>query len=646
MDYYNKALKTLETNSDSINAALVKLKIAKTYYYADLTPPENLYLSAYEVLKGSSKKNHQALAYFISGFLEKDSKKKKYFNQKAIEIQKEALKDSPDDVKAKETLALLYNSNSQLEEAISLASEIGNNLQLMLYLNNYGYQKALENKYDEAFNIFQRSLSICKRERNKTIMRNIYENIGRIYRLKGNWEKAYQYQLLTHFFEESLFSEKFSLLVSELGIKYDLQRKGLENKLLAENISTQKKLNILLFLSTITISIVLLLVFLSKRKLKHANTLLDKQNNEILSKQNELESLNRSLHESERNLKEAQSTAKLANWELDLLNNRISFSDQFSNIFGLTNQNLHSVLFNEIEELIKPEDRLNVRNFILANTSKVNVPVNDIEFGIVINESVKWIKAHRIVLLDEQNEIIRLYGTLQDITDAKEKEKIKIEMASRESFARQLIHSQEIDRKRIAGELHDGLGQEILLIKNRALLGLQNSNIDDYSIVQLNEINETVSNVLNMVREISFNLRPAHLERLGLTETISSAVKKLNEISHIEITYNIDNIDSLLTNENEINLFRILQEALNNIIKHSNAKNASVEIEKNNSSITITIKDDGKGFDYESSLKNSSGFGLKNIYNRLHILKGEIQIKSGYLEGTTLLITIPLHFDE
>ncbi len=644
LDSYYKALKIYENNSDSLNAALIKLKLGRTYYYADLAPSEDFYLAAYKILKASKKKNHVALTYYISGFLKKHQKEKDYFNRKALEIQREVVKDSPKDVKAKETLASILNANYQYEEAISIASEIGNNFLLMLYLNNYGYLKVVENKYDEAFSIFQRSLKICKNEKNKTVMRNIYENIGRIYRLKGNWLKAYQYQLLAHFFEESLFTEKFSLLASDYKIKYDLERKEYENTLLAEKIGTQKKLNLVLIFSISAISIVLLLVFLSKRKLKTANTLLDKRNLEILSQKSELEEINRALHESEYNLKEAQATAKLANWELDLGNGRLQFSDQFVRMFG-TDSNLGENNFQQVlDQLIHSEDKVAVRNFFFGNDYEA--AKEEIEFGITKNNITKWIKAYKVSLFDERNKKIRSFGTLQDITELKEKEKIKIEMAAQESFAKQLIQSQETDRKRIAGELHDGLGQEILLIKNRALLGLQNPSIDSNSLLQLNEINQSATSVLNMVREISFNLRPAHLERLGLTETIAIAIKKIEKTTAVQISLKIDNIDNMLGSENEINLFRIIQEGLNNILKHSNAKKALIEITKNSDQIHITIQDDGKGFDFKTSLKDSPGFGFKNIYNRVHILNGDIKINSAYLEGTRLVISVPIQTDE
>lgn len=637
---YFKALSTYESGSDSINAALVKLKLARTYYFADLVPAQDFYASAYKVLKSSDRKDISARVNYIRGLLSTDEKERMQFYNLALKLQVKVVKEFPNDKKAKESLAVILNANGKTEQAISIAEEIGNNWLQIVYLNNYGFDKVLIKKYDEALNIFQRSLHLCKLERNKTLLRNIYDNIGRIYRLKGNWKKAAEHHQLMHLVEESLFSEKFAFQVSEYKVKYDLEKKEIENRLLATNIAIQKDLNIVLIVSVTIISVILLIVFISKRKLKFAYTLLDTQNYEILSQKNELENINRVLHESEYNLKEAQATANLANWDFDSLNNKLQFSDQFLKIFESTSDKAENNFKSVIDELVHSEDKFSVINFFYGNES--NLTNDEIEFRITVNNILKWIKAQKVTQLDKVNKKIRTFGTVQDITDAKEKERIKIEIAAQQSFSRQLIQSQEEERKRIAGELHDSLGQDILLIKNRVLLGLQNEEIDHNSLNQLNEINKSVSAVLNSIREIAFNLRPAHLERLGLTETIFAVVKKLEQINSIKISHSIDNIDGALSIENEINFFRIVQEGINNIIKHSNAKNAFIEIVKEEGAIRLTISDDGKGFEMDSAVNKPSGFGLQNILNRILILNGKIEIKSGYLEGTRLEILIPL----
>ena len=206
---------------------------------------------------------------------------------------------------------------------------------------------------------------------------------------------------------------------------------------------------------------------------------------------------------------------------------------------------------------------------------------------------------------------------------------------AQEAFSRRLIESQEAERKRIAQELHDGLGQNLLVIKNRALLGLTVDEKDE----QFSEIQDSVTDALSEVRVIAYNLRPLHLERLGLTSTIEEMIEEIEEVSEIKINCDIASIDNLLTPENEINFYRIVQECLTNIVKHSRAARASVEIYRENRNINLTIKDDGRGFDVDSGGENR-GLGLNGIAERVKILRGVYTVKSENATGTIVSVKV------
>jgi Y_Y_Y domain/Histidine kinase len=135
---------------------------------------------------------------------------------------------------------------------------------------------------------------------------------------------------------------------------------------------------------------------------------------------------------------------------------------------------------------------------------------------------------------------------------------LKKKQAERETFSRRLIESQEGERKRLAGELHDSLGQNLLIVKNWALMGLNTLAEDNPAREHLNEISETTSLALDEVREIASNLRPYQLERLGLTNTIEHMIGQVKNASEIEFITEIDNIDELLSKESEINLYRVV----------------------------------------------------------------------------------------
>lgn len=211
--------------------------------------------------------------------------------------------------------------------------------------------------------------------------------------------------------------------------------------------------------------------------------------------------------------------------------------------------------------------------------------------------------------------------------------------AAHEAFSRGLIESQEKERKRIAQELHDGLGQNLLIIKNRAMLGLAVEEKDE----QFGEIQDSVTDALNEVRVIAYNLRPLHLERLGLTSTIEEMIEEVEETSGIEINCTIEPIDDLFSVENEINFYRIVQESLNNIVKHSGARRASVEIIRENRTLIFTAKDDGRGFNVDSS-RDKKGLGLNGIAERVKILGGNYSIISE--EGKGTIVSVELEIKE
>lgn len=216
-----------------------------------------------------------------------------------------------------------------------------------------------------------------------------------------------------------------------------------------------------------------------------------------------------------------------------------------------------------------------------------------------------------------------------------------VENKLKRKFSEQMLENQELERRRIASELHDGLGQQILVIKNRAELAKIGSFDQDQIIEQLDEIVSSAQTSINSVRNISHNLRPIHLEKFGLTEAIESLCMDTQNTVSIEWEYSIINIDGFIPVEKEINYYRIIQEAFNNILKHSKASKASIYISKNNRLLRTIIQDDGVGFD-DSNINTISNLGFLGIRERVESLDASIEIISTIGKGTTLIIEIPL----
>jgi signal transduction histidine kinase len=155
---------------------------------------------------------------------------------------------------------------------------------------------------------------------------------------------------------------------------------------------------------------------------------------------------------------------------------------------------------------------------------------------------------------------------------------------------------------------------------------------------ELDSISESATQALEEVREITNNLRPQLLDRLGLTKAINAMLKKVSGV--IEIESEIDSIDNLFSEVGEISVYRIVQESLNNVIKHSSASVAYVVIKALENTVLITIEDDGTGFDFENT-KSKSGFGLVGLKERTYLLNGEFSIDSKIGEGTRIEVKIP-----
>lgn len=634
--FYRESQQFFEINHDTVNAVFTQLKISNAHYFADVNAYSDYLKDALNRLKKIKSPQAKALYKFYLGFQESDASVKEDYFLEALSMQEEIVKRNPTDIEAKKYLARFYNASGNYVKAIELAEETNSFWNLVLYLNNYSHHKVLEKNYSEALKIVKRSLKICKEERFLTLLRNTYENIGGIYRLQGNISEALHYYQLMKFVTEALYEETFSNQIAEQKVVHDIEKKELENKFLkreqaisSKQIKLQKYFIVTLFVLLSIIAVVLFLVYKSRIKLKKANSILD-------SKKDELNELNLLLEENEGYLNEAQKIAKLANWEIDFTKHSLKYSEHFPQILNYEFSELQNFL-SYITSITSTNDKEKISIFF----DKDNQKLNFIEIKIDFNNSEKWLRLIRKIN-NGNDQILKINGTIQDISDHKKEEEAIIKLEEQKRFNEKLIQYQEEERKRIAGEIHDGLGQEILLIKNRALLGLQNKIIDDNLKKQFTEIDKLSSIVLDTTKEIAFNLRPAHLERLGLTDTIIATLEQSGATSKTDYKFNIEQIDNRLSKENEIHLFRIIQEAVNNILKHSDAINSFVEIKNDNNRILVTITDDGKGIENSKKEKSKGSFGLRNMISRVQMLNGEIEIKSNDPNGTKIKISIPM----
>ncbi len=204
------------------------------------------------------------------------------------------------------------------------------------------------------------------------------------------------------------------------------------------------------------------------------------------------------------------------------------------------------------------------------------------------------------------------------------------EQSLRNEFSQQLIVSQESERKRIANDIHDSVGQNLLVVKNQAFLASKSFSAQPEVKEQFDQIGVITEESLKEIREIARNLRPYQLDQLGLTETIRAMLRKVKEASLIQFHVELDEIDDTLPKDSYIHLYRIVQETVNNILKHSEAKHAFIEIRKEEHGIRLLFRDDGKGFDvpHREGSGGKTHFGLNGLQERVEILGGTMTMTS------------------
>ena len=308
-------------------------------------------------------------------------------------------------------------------------------------------------------------------------------------------------------------------------------------------------------------------------------------------------------------------------------------NNAFSNLTGLSNSEL---INKKILDLLFDSNINEIKEKLQKREMGIDIP--DFEIQLKTKKGIKTVFVSGRRIIYERNDAVLV--VLMDITEKKQNEDLVREKIFRQKFSQQLIDYQEAERKRISAELHDGIGQNVLVIKNHALLGLQENNEKEKLLSQLTSISETASDTIAEIRSISHNLRPIHLERLGLTEAIYTIIENISKSSKIQFEKAIEDIDNLIPKHMEINVYRVIQEGINNALKHSEASKIRITIKKLKKKINIIIKDNGVGFSKDS--KNSQfGFGLFGIRERVEILDGEIDINTKIGEGTILNIILP-----
>ena len=220
-------------------------------------------------------------------------------------------------------------------------------------------------------------------------------------------------------------------------------------------------------------------------------------------------------------------------------------------------------------------------------------------------------------------------------------------LAQRKEMERKLlsvvIQTEERERERFSKDMHDGLGPLLSTIKlyvnELAGNGLETREKEEY----IKYVNELLDESISSTRTISNNLMPRVIHEYGLVKAIDSFCRKVNKTNQIKIAFIAEAIDDTLDQNIQLILFRVVNELINNTLKHAKATNINIHLQKKGNQIDLNFKDNGVGFDVEEVMeRRKAGIGLKNILGRISSIKGRSSIKSEPGNGMSVDIEIDI----
>lgn len=666
---YNQATKNLldaliiaEKAKDSVSLGKIKIRIDDlNYVNFGVTIHKENTLEGIRMIKQSTDPEDSAYYHLMESKLATDRDSFIYHASTSYNIQRRVAEEDPQNSEKQIRLAKYLNSNSifaadpvkNLTEAIAIATKYNEHYFKLFYLNNLGYVYESRGENKKALEQYFTALQICFEYRYPILIRNTTSNISRVYRTMGEYKKATWFSKIQIIAIEAGHAAMSEVRYDDLRIQYEVAvKESLLTTLKKESGDLRELINLeswqkyILAFGVVVLLTVAIHIQIARKKIDAVRAAIQEERDTVTGQKAELEKLYAELSENEKSLQEAQSVARLANWQWNVKEKSLTYSKNLPALFSLTVAEIQGDIRKSLLAKVHRDDLDRYKKYMFAD--HITWGSGEVTFRIFAGRQIRWFTSKYSVLYDSDNNPEKIVHTVQDITLSKIEEENRLKLMEQRSFTRQLIEYQENERKRIAGELHDVIGQEILLLKSKVQLGLRNSGSEGEAKDKLKDIGNMADGMIQTIREISFDLSPVHLERVGLTETIKENIAKLHEVSGINFQQSISNIDNLFPPSDEVVIFRIIQEAVNNIIKHSCARHVTIEITSETGLIYIYIADDGIGFKVNMKKRSNLGFGLGNIYNRVDMLKGRIRINSsvGTGKGTEILIRIPVRNHE
>lgn len=313
-------------------------------------------------------------------------------------------------------------------------------------------------------------------------------------------------------------------------------------------------------------------------------------------------------------------------WDYSLTRHRVNWFGAIYKVFGYQKEDMGSDLSFFLNK-IHPSDRIEVEDRLMMNQQPKEKFSIDFQCENT-KRQFNWLRIEGVMLPDKDGKPERVIGVVKNVHKEKLAEIIRI---------RAMIKAKDSERKRIASEIHDSLGQT-LSVARLELDSLSEMNQDDEFREKVKSVSALVAGAIQESRAISHDLMPPALADYGLIPALETMINQLDRSSEVHFTFFHNDINERFEEDFETNLYRICQEGVNNILKHARAKNATVQIVRHPNYVYVSIEDDGVGMAQAGDIKVGSGLGLKNMANRVAYLGGKIDFESN--NGSIITIEI------
>lgn len=315
----------------------------------------------------------------------------------------------------------------------------------------------------------------------------------------------------------------------------------------------------------------------------------------------------------------------------DELEQRVRFSRRR---LSQVSKEFHRYSENDIREVYEKTHALQTRLAVLRQDEKaLRERRDELERRIIsLDQMIKraqGLASKVTVILNYLNDDFQHVNDM--IEEAKEKQE----------FGLKIIEAQEEERKKISREIHDGPAQMLanILLRSELVDRAFREKGTEEALQEIKSVRKMIRSSLYEVRRIIYDLRPMALDDLGLLPTIKRYITTISEYNDINIEFNSIGKDERLNSQYEIAFFRLLQESLQNAIKHANATLIQVKLEISDKNLAMSIKDNGDGFDPKE--RSESSFGIIGMKERVEMFDGELKIDSAKGKGTRIYIHVP-----